>query len=69
MRYVRSNLFVLRSILGEYLLFPVLEQQKNFQGGVKLNYMAKRIWDYIEIPMDICSISTKIADEYEIIMI
>lgn len=66
MKYVRNNLFVLRNVLGEFLLFPISEQQKNFQGGIKLNYMAKQIWDYLAIPLDICSIVTKLTSEYEI---
>lgn len=66
MKYIRNNLFVLRNILGEFLLFPISEQQNSFQGGIKLNYMAKQIWDYLAIPLDICSIVEKITSEYEI---
>ncbi len=66
MKYVRNNLFILRNVLGEFLLFPISEQQKSFQGGIMLNYMAKQIWDYLAIPIDICDIVTKLTNEYEI---
>ena len=58
--------FVLRNIVGEYVLVPVGETAQELNGLVTLSETAKFIWDNLEKVNSIEEMVDVVLEEYEI---
>ncbi len=66
MRIKASNDYVLRNIVDEYILLPVGEKQKEFQGAIRINEISAFVWKIISEETKFDVILNQILSEYEI---
>lgn len=57
--------FVLREVMGNFVVIAVGEQSKNFHGMVKLNKTAADIWSLIEKGCSEDEISKELLQKYD----
>ena len=58
--------FVLREVLGNYVVVAVGEASKNFRGMIKLNATAADIWSCVSQGMDTDGIYDVLFNKYEV---
>lgn len=58
--------FVLRSVVGEYILMPVDEAILQFNGAVLLNEVSAFVWKQIQTPVSKAELLKSILDEFEV---
>lgn len=58
--------FVLREVMGNYVVVAVGEASKNFRGMIKLNATAADIWHCVSQGMDADGIYNVLFDKYEV---
>ena len=58
--------FILREIVGEFILVPIGESVSNFNGLITMNEIGKFIWENIESSKNEDEILDKILNEYEV---
>lgn len=64
MKYTKE--FMLREVVGEYILVPVGNTVKDFHGMISLSPTAKLIWENIEKVDSLDEMVSLITSEYEI---
>jgi hypothetical protein len=64
--YKRNDMYILRIIMGKYMLFPVNEHTQNFQGAVLLNDIAVLLWNEMEHYVTKTVLLNKIVTEYDV---
>ena len=58
--------YVLRQVMGNYVVIATGEESRNFHGMVKLNETAANIWTYISEGKSEDEIVTAMVEEYEV---
>ena len=58
--------FVLREVMGNYVVVAIGEASRNFRGMIKLNATAADIWNCISRGMDEAGIYDALFDKYEV---
>lgn len=58
--------FILREIVGEYILVPINKSTSKFDGLITTNEIGKFIWENYELSKDEEDLLNKILDEYEV---
>ena len=58
--------FVLRSVVGEYILMPVDDTILQFDGAVLLNEVSAFVWNQIQTPISKADLLKSILDEFEV---
>jgi hypothetical protein len=58
--------FVLREVMGNYVVVAIGEASRNFRGMIKLNATAADIWNCISKGMDEAGIYDALFDKYEV---
>ena len=58
--------FILRDIVGETVLVPIIESTSSFNGLITVNELGKFIWENIESSNDEDELLQRILDEYEV---
>ena len=58
--------FVLRKIVGEYVLIPTGENIGRFKGTVLLNGVSAFIWEKLQSPISRDDLLTAVLDEYQV---
>ena len=58
--------FVIRPVMGSYVVIATGEMSKSFHGMVKLNGTAKDIWELLERGLDEDGIVKAMSDSYEV---
>ena len=61
----RSENFVLKELMGSYVLVPVGEAAMNLNGVITLNETAKFLWDAAEGEFELNDLVGAIVREYE----
>ena len=57
--------FVLRRVMGNYVVVAVGEASRSFRGMIKLNDTGRVIWDMLSEGCERADIVKRICDEYE----
>lgn len=58
--------YVIRQVMGNYVIIATGEESRNFHGMVKLNETAANIWKYIAEGKDRDEIAAAMLAEYEV---
>ena len=58
--------YILRNIMGEYMLFPVGTEMQQFEGTILLNELAAFIWNKLQTPVEFEDIMIAIQKEYDV---
>ena len=58
--------YVIRQVMGNYVVIATGEESRNFHGMVKLNETAANIWNYIAEGKNEDEIVTAMMNEYEV---
>ena len=58
--------FVLRNIVGEYMLMPAGERIGSFRGALLLNELSAFIWDKLQTPVSRDGLLAEILAHYDI---
>lgn len=58
--------FVLRNILGEYMLMPTGDRIGEFRGTVLMNELSAFIWEKLQTPVTRDELLTEIISEYDV---
>ncbi len=58
--------YVIRKVMGNYVVIATGEESKNFHGMVKLNETAAKIWECVCAGKDIDGIVASMLEEYEV---
>ena len=66
MKFKQKEGFILRQIMDEFMLFPVDENIKKFQGTILLNDLSAFIWNELKTFKTIPELVEIILSEYEI---
>lgn len=62
----RSENFVLKELMGNYVLVPVGDAAINLNGVISLNETAKFLWDAAEGEFELDDLVNAIVREYEV---
>lgn len=60
------NGFILRNIVGEYMLVPAGERMKSFNGTMMLNELAAFVWEQLQSPKSESDLLDAVLAEYDI---
>ncbi|MCR5204663.1 MAG: PqqD family protein [Lachnospiraceae bacterium] len=60
------NGFILRNIVGEYMLVPTGERMKSFNGTMMLNELAAFVWEQLQSPKSESELLNAVLAEYDI---
>lgn len=60
------NDFILRNIVGEYMLVPTGERMKSFNGTMMLNELAAFVWEKLQNPMSDKELLDAVLFEYDV---
>ena len=58
--------FILRNLAGEYVLTPVGEQMKSFDGVAVMNELSAFIWEHLQRDVSPQELLSSILDEYDV---
>ena len=58
--------FVLRKVVGEYILMPVGDNIQHFNGTVLLNEVSAFVWEKLQTPVSTEELLETIIDEFEV---
>ena len=58
--------YVIRQVMGNYVVIATGEESRNFHGMVKLNETAANIWNYISAGKSEDEIVAAMMEEYEV---
>lgn len=58
--------FILRNIVGEYMLVPTGSRMKSFNGTLMMNEMSAFVWNHIQSPISREKILEAVLDIYDI---
>ena len=58
--------FILRNLMGEYLLMPTGEAIRTFHSAVAMNELSAFVWQQLREPVSRDELLTRILDEYDI---
>ena len=58
--------FVLREVVGEYILMPVGENIGHFNGTIVMNDVAALVWEKLQNPVSRDDLLKAVQDEYEV---
>lgn len=58
--------YVLRNIMGEYMLFPTGTEMQQFKGAILLNELSAFIWNKLQIPIEFEDLMFDILKEYDV---
>lgn len=64
--YIRTDKYILRTIEGNKLLFPIKSIVGKKQGAILINEISLNIWDLLKTPKTIDEILKNIIDDYDI---
>lgn len=60
------NDFILRNIVGEYMLVPTGDRMKSFNGTMMLNELAAFVWEKLQTPMSEKELLKAVLFEYDV---
>ena len=60
------NDFILRNIVGEYMLVPTGERMKSFNGTMMLNELAAFVWEKLQNPISRDDLLVALMDRYAV---
>lgn len=58
--------YVLRNIVGEYMLFPTGIEMQQFKGAILLNELSAFIWNKLQAPIEFEDLMSVILKEYDV---
>lgn len=58
--------YVLRNIMGEYMLFPAGTEMQQFKGAILLNELSAFIWNKLQTPIEFEDLMSAILKEYDV---
>lgn len=58
--------YVLRNIMGEYMLFPAGTEMQQFKGAILLNELSAFIWNKLQTPIEFEGLMSAILKEYDV---
>lgn len=58
--------YVLRNIMGEYMLFPAGTEMQQFKGAILLNELSAFIWNKLQTPIEFENLMSAILKEYDV---
>lgn len=58
--------YILRNIMGKYMLFPTGTEMQQFKGTILLNELSAFIWDVIQTPIKFEDLMRIILKEYDV---
>lgn len=58
--------YILRNIMGEYMLFPAGMEMQQFKGTILLNELSAFIWNKLQTPVDTEYLIAAILEEYDV---
>ena len=58
--------FILRNLVGEYVLMPVDDNIRSFSGSVLMNELSAFVWEKLQTPVTRDELLTEILDAYEV---
>lgn len=58
--------FILRNLVGEYMLMPVDDNISKFHGAVLMNELSAFVWEKIQTPVSHEELLQAILDHYEV---
>lgn len=58
--------YILRNIMGEYMLFPTGTEMQQFKGTILLNELSAFIWNKLQSPIEFENLKTAILEAYEV---
>lgn len=58
--------YVLRNIMGDYMLFPTGTEMQQFKGTILLNELSAFIWNKLQSPVEFESLKIAILEEYDV---
>ena len=58
--------FVVKEVVGEYLLIPIGDNISVFKGSVLLNTVSAFVWEKLQSPMSREDLLRAICDEFEV---
>ncbi len=58
--------FILRHVVGEYILMPAGDNIAKFRGTVLMNELSAFIWEQLQAPVTRDELLDRILDKYEI---
>lgn len=58
--------YILRNIMGEYMLFPIGTEMQRFKGTILLNELSAFIWNKLKNPTDTEGLMVSILEEYDV---
>ncbi len=58
--------YVLRNIMGEYMLFPTGTEMQQFKGTILLNELSVFIWNKLQTPVKFEDLMFAIIKEYDV---
>lgn len=58
--------YVLRNIMGEYMLFPAGTEMQQFKGAILLNELSAFIWNKLQTPIEFENLLSAILKEYDV---
>ena len=60
------NDFILRNIVGEYMLVPTGDRMKSFNGTMMLNELAAFVWEKLQTSMSDQELLNAVLFEYDV---
>lgn len=58
--------YVLRNIMGEYMLFPTGTEMQRFKGTILLNELSAFIWNKLQTPIEFQDLMDAILKAYDV---
>ena len=58
--------FILRNLVGEYVLMPVDDNIRSFSGSVLMNELSAFVWEKLQTPVTRDELLAAILDAYEV---
>lgn len=58
--------YVLRNIMGEYVLFPTGTEMQQFKGAILLNELSAFIWNKLQKTIEFEDLMSAILKEYDV---
>ena len=62
----RNAGFLVRQVVGRYVLAPVGETVKSFSGMITMNATGKFLWDLLEQDQTVDSLAQALVENYEV---
>ena len=64
----RNENFLVRQVVGKYVLAPVGEAAQQFSGMITVNTSGKFLWDLLETEQTVESLAQALTQQYEVSM-